>query len=85
MIEKQHVKWIIIFCILLIRSHIVIKIVIICYRHIKIDKIITLQYLYYKMTRNNELKRIGIKTRTYCYFDDMMNVNVFNLKNIIVD
>ena len=37
------------------------------------------------MTRNNELKGIGIKTRTYCYFDDMMNVNVFNLKNIIVD
>lgn len=37
------------------------------------------------MTRNNELKGTGIKTRTYCYFDDMMNVNVFNLKNIKVD
>ena len=34
------------------------------------------------MTRNNELKGTGIKTRTYCYFDDMMNVNFFFLRNI---
>ena len=35
------------------------------------------------MARNNELKETGMKNSTY-YFDDIMNVNVFNSKNIKV-
>lgn len=37
------------------------------------------------MARNNEFKEIQIINCTYYYFDDMVNINDFNSKDIKVD
>ena len=34
---------------------------------------------------NNELKKGCIKNRTYCYFDDIIKLEDFDIDNILID
>ena len=34
---------------------------------------------------NNELKKVCIKNRTYCYFDDIIKLEDFDIDNILID
>ena len=38
----------------------------------------------YKM-ENNQLKKVCIKNRTYCYYDDIVTLEDFNLENVSID
>ena len=40
--------------------------------------------LQYKM-ENNKLKKVCIKNRTYCYFDDIIKLEDFDIDNILID
>ena len=40
--------------------------------------------LQYKM-ENNELKKVCIKNCTYCYFDDIIKLEDFDIDNILID
>ena len=37
------------------------------------------------MGSKDELKEIGIRNRTYCYFDDIMRVKDIDFSNILLD
>ena len=79
---------IIIFCTLfLLVIILLLKIATICYNCIKhwSKREDTLPYKYYKMAKNNELKEIDIKNCKSFYFDNNININDFNPKNINVD
>ena len=34
---------------------------------------------------NNKLKKVCIKNRTYCYFDDIIKLEDFDIDNILID
>ena len=34
---------------------------------------------------NNELKKVCIKNCTYCYFDDIIKLEDFDIDNILID
>ena len=43
-----------------------------------------LMHQQYKM-ENNEFKKVSIKNRTYCYFNDIIKLEEFDIDNILTD